>query len=120
MQKLCDSSRIEASKAGTNISFVGPTGDGKTTTASGFTMYLIEFILYECNRRMNDIRVQLKDINFNHVISIFTEKLSNSYDLIHSLNFTVDYFIKTEKSLINFNHDYLNLDLKRNLLKELL
>lgn len=117
LNRLCDNSRSEASNSGNNIAFVGPTGDGKTTTGAGICMYLIEYIIIECNNRMNDIRIQLKDINFNNVINMFCENLEKSNDLINSLNSTLEFYIKTEKSLIKFNHDYINLNFKKDLLK---
>ena len=82
----CYNSRAEVSRLGNNIALIGATGDGKTTTSAGITCYLIEYILFECKKRMEEIRLKLPKINFNKVCCIFLSSLDEKNSFTEALN----------------------------------
>ena len=113
--RKCYNSRAEVSRLGNNIALIGATGDGKTTTSAGITCYLIEYILYECKNRMEEIRLKLPNIDFNKICCIFVNTLeeTNSFNL--ALNNSLR-SVEKDDNLLYFVHDFINMDQKYKLL----
>lgn len=113
--KHCYNSRAEVSRLGNNIALIGATGDGKTTTSAGITCYLIEYILFECKKRMEEIRLKLPKINFNKVCYIFLTSLDKKNSFTEALNDSLN-SVCEDDNLLCFVHDFINMDIKYKLI----
>lgn len=111
----CYNSRAEVSRLGNNIALIGATGDGKTTTSAGITCYLIEYILFECKKRMEEIRLKLSKINFNKVCCIFLSSLDEKNSFTEALNDSLN-SVSKDDNLLCFVHDFINMDIKYKLI----
>lgn len=111
----CYNSRAEVSRLGNNIALIGATGDGKTTTSAGITCYLIEYILFECKKRMEEIRLKLPKINFNKVCSIFLSSLDEKNSFTEALNDSLN-SVSEDDNLLFLVHDFINMDIKYKLI----
>ena len=109
LKNLCERSKYEISKLGTNISLVGATGDGKTTTGAGISNYLIEIIIGNCLSRMDKIRKQLYYINFNLLQQIYVQYLDIYSDFDLALLKVLDYY-ESEDKLDIYSTDYLSVE----------
>lgn len=128
-EKKCEHSKQQIVDLGYNIAIVGNKGTGKTTTSAGIVHYITEYLLFKIMKEMNDIRIKLKDIDFNLVQSVFVNSLKKHnlidnpptktwyYDL--AIKDTVE-FVKEEYKdyLESWYSNFLNINKKLNLVED--
>ena len=103
------------SSLGHVIHINGKKGVGKTTSAAGLVMCLSEYLFNLMETRMNDIRVSLREINFN----VVENKFDYYYNLLNDPGSSIE-VILSDYNFETYYSDFLTIYDKKDMMNDYL